>query len=83
MAGNKNNPYALDFNALTKTYAKDAAFKLPFVKSSFIHYANCPIGMIIDGVTFKDELVMTMELVQAPKHLKYKQLTDPKLAKKQ
>ena len=78
----KNDPYALDFNALTAQYKKDAAFKLPFVKSSFIHYAGCPQSMIIDGVTYKDELVLTMELVQAPSHLKYKKLTDPKAARK-
>ena len=83
MAGGKVDPYAIDFNALKKEYIQDSNKKLPFVKSSFIHYAECPMALVIDGQNLENELVLTMELVQAPKHLRYTQLTDPKLAKHQ
>ena len=78
-----NDPYELNFGELRKDYVNDSNIKLPFVKSSFIHYAACPLNLKIGDEVLNNELVLTMELVQAPKHLKQTQLTDPKIAKKQ
>ena len=39
------DPYQLNFNELKKQYIKDTNIKLPFVKSSFIHYAACPLNL--------------------------------------
>jgi len=75
------DPYHLDFKKLRDDYMQDSTFKLPFVKSSFIHYAQCPVTLNIDDVDFDNELVLTMELVQAPRNMNYTQLTDPKRAK--
>jgi len=47
---------------------EDSSVKVPFVKSSFIHYSKCPRKMEINGRTYND-LVITMERIQAPEHL--------------
>ena len=77
----KKDPYDLDFTALRKQYVKESSVKLPFVKSSFTHYSKCPRNMIINDKEYKD-LVITMEIVQAPENLKYTQLDDPVEARK-
>jgi hypothetical protein len=51
---------------------------MPFVKSSFAHYQKCPRSMNINGKIYKD-LVLTMEIIQAPKPLSYFKLDDPKV----
>ena len=81
--GAKPDPYNLDYADLRKQYVNDTTYKLPFVKSSFIHYTGCPRSLKIDGVEYKNELALTMELVQAPTQLTNMMLTDPKEAKKQ
>ena len=78
-----NDPYELNFDQLREDHVNDSNIKIPFVKSSFIHYAQCPLNLKLDDQELNNELVLTMELVQAPKHLKQTQLTDPKIAKKQ
>ena len=66
----KVDPYALDFGKLRNQYVEDSSVKIPFVKSSFVHYSKCPRNMTINGREYKD-LVITMEVVQAPNHLNY------------
>lgn len=61
----------MDFQALREQYEKDSSIKVPFVKSSFVHYSKCPRKMKINGKEYND-LVITMELIQAPAHLDYK-----------
>ena len=78
----KKDPYQLDFRELKKEYVRDTNVKLPFVKSSFVHYAACPLNIQLGELKLEDELVLTMELVQAPGHVKNMNLTDPKLKKK-
>ena len=77
----KADPYHLDFSEMRKDYEQKSSVKIPFVKSSFVHYSKCPRNMVINGKEYKD-LVVTMELIQAPETLKYNQLTDPVAAKK-
>ena len=59
----KQDPYDLNFKALRDQYVRDSNIKIPFVKSSFIHYAACPLTLEIDEQKLKNELVLTMELV--------------------
>jgi len=66
----KKNPYKMDFSKLTSNYFDDSTVKLPFVKSSFLHYSKCPRNMYINGHEYKD-LVLTMEIVQAPADMNY------------
>ena len=40
-----NDQYELNFNQLRKDYVGDSNIKLPFVKSSFIHYTACPLNL--------------------------------------
>ena len=82
MPKKKVDPYNLDFPALREEYVRDQTMKVPFVKSSFIHYSKCPRKMTINGRLYKD-LVLTMELVQAPNCLDYSMLSDPQLVKAQ
>ena len=72
----KADPYDLDFTQLHKDYVDSSSVKIPFVKSSFTHYSKCPRNMIINGKEYKD-LIITMEVVQAPEALSYTQLEDP------
>lgn len=78
----KTDPYSLDFTKLRKDYVQETTVKIPFVKSSFIHYSKCPRKMVINNKEYTD-LVLTMELIQAPQHLNYTQLEDPKTAMEQ
>ena len=48
VAGKKPDPYELDFNALHKEYVQQSNKKLPFVKSSFMHYTECPVALNIE-----------------------------------
>jgi len=66
----KADPYALDFTQLRKEYVDETTIQIPFVKSSFVHYSKCPRNMKINGKKYKD-LVLTMEVVQAPTQLDY------------
>lgn len=66
----KADPYKLNFTQLRKEYVDETTVKIPFVKSSFVHYSKCPRNMEINGKEYND-LVLTMELIQAPEHLKY------------
>ena len=59
----KQDPYQLEFSELRKEYIEDSNIKLPFAKSSFIHYAACPLNIEIDDLKLENELVLTMELV--------------------
>ena len=70
------DPYQLNFNELRKEYIRDSNIKLPFSKSSFIHYAACPLNIELGDLKLENELVLTMELVQAPSHMKNTKLTD-------
>jgi len=70
MMKKKVDPYALDFTELRKEYVDSSSVKIPFVKSSFVHYSKCPRNMTINGKEYKD-LVVTMEVIQAPETLKY------------
>ena len=54
MVGGKADPYALDFNSLRKEYIQNSNKKLPFCKSSFIHYAECPLDLEIDDEILKN-----------------------------
>lgn len=72
----KADPYDLDFTQLRKDYVDSSSVKIPFVKSSFTHYSKCPRNMTINGKEYKD-LIITMEVVQAPEALNYTQLEDP------
>ena len=76
------DPYQLNFNELKQQYVKDTNIKLPFVKSSFIHYAACPLNLQLGELELENELVLTMELVQAPGHVQNMKLTDPKAKRK-
>ena len=58
----KVDPYALDFASLRQKYVEDTSVKIPFVKSSFVHYSMCPRNMEINGKEYKD-LVITMEVI--------------------
>ena len=66
----KKDPYNLDFTQLRKEYVDETTIQIPFVKSSFVHYSKCPRNMKINGRKYKD-LVLTMEVVQAPTSLNY------------
>ena len=61
----KKDPYQLDFTQLRNHYVESSTIKIPFVKSSFVHYSKCPRNMTINEREYKD-LVLTMELIQAP-----------------
>ena len=63
MANKPHDPYDLDFREIRHQYAHTVQHKLPFVKSSFVHYAGCPLSLEIDDIEYKDELAITMELV--------------------
>ena len=76
-----DDPYSLDFAALREQYVRDHTLKVPFTKSSLIHYSKCPRSMYINGRLYED-LVLTMELIQVPDCVKYHTLQD-KLTKKQ
>ena len=43
------DPYNLDFTKLRKHYVDETTIKIPFVKSSFVHYSKCPLNMKING----------------------------------
>ena len=58
----KTDPYNLDFTQLRKDYVGETTVKIPFVKSSFIHYSKCPRKMVINNKKY-DDLVLTMELI--------------------
>ena len=66
----KKDPYNLDFTQLRKDYVDETTIQIPFVKSSFVHYSKCPRNMKINGQKYKD-LVLTMEVIQAPCNLEY------------
>ena len=70
-------PNELDFEQLIDNYVSDYTIKIPFVKSTFIHGSFLPSQIQFGTEKPKDELVLTMELVQAPHHLKTNQLADP------
>ena len=72
----------MNFNELRQEYIRDSNIKLPFAKSSFIHYAACPLNIQFGDLQLENELVLAMELVQAPSHMRNTKLTDPKLAKR-
>ena len=72
----RKDDYTLDFTELREQYVQDSTIKIPFVKSSFIHYSKCPRNMRINGKEYND-LVITMELIQAPAQLTYTQLENP------
>ena len=55
---------------------------MPFVKSSFVHYAKSPVTFEYQDREYKSTLI-TMELVQAPMNMTYTALKDPKVAKEQ
>ena len=66
---------------MRKEYVDETTIQIPFVKSSFVHYSKCPRNMKINGRKYKD-LVITMEVVQAPIKLDYHLLQDPKEARR-
>ena len=41
---------------------KDSTVKVPFVKSTFVHYSKCPRNMKVNDKKY-DDLVITMELI--------------------
>ena len=55
----------MQFGKLKEQYMDDTTIKVPFAKSTFVHYSKCPRNMKIDGVEYKD-LVLTMELIEMP-----------------
>ena len=59
---------------------QDFSVKIPFVRSQFVHYSKCPLNMRINGKVYND-LVLTMELIQAPNNLEYTQLSDPQIVR--
>ena len=71
------DPYTMDFNKLAQEYEDESTMKVPFAKSSFVHYSKCPRDMKIWDVEHND-LVLTMELVQVPTELSQVRLTDPR-----
>ena len=77
----QKDPYSLDFTALRRDYVDETTIQIPFVKSSFVHYSKCPRNMKINGRKYKD-LVLTMEIIQAPTQLEYHQLDDPQEARR-
>ncbi len=79
-AQQKKDPYNLDFTMLRQHYVESSTIAIPFVKSSFVHYSKCPRNMEINGKEYND-LILTMELVQAPENLNYTTLEDPKKAR--
>ena len=76
----KADPYHLDFTQLRQDYENSSSVKIPFVKSSFVHYSKCPRNLKINGHEYHD-LVVTMEVIQAPELLNYTQLDDPVVAR--
>lgn len=61
---------------------EDSTIKMPFVKSSFVHYAKSPTAFTYQDREYKNTMI-TMELVQAPLNMTYTALKDPKIAKQQ
>ena len=59
----RQDPYQLNFNEIRQDYIRDTNIKLPFSKSSFIHYSACPLNMQVGDLQLTNELVLTMELV--------------------
>ena len=55
----------MDFKQLRQEYAEQTTIKVPFAKSTFVHYSKCPRIMKIDDVEYGD-LILTMEVVQVP-----------------
>jgi len=78
----KKDPYNLNFKELRQKYMEDSTIKMPFVKSSFVHYAKCPVKFEYQEREYNSTLI-TMELVQAPMNMTYTALKDPKVAKEQ
>ena len=70
------DPYHMDFTKLAHEYEEESTMKVPFAKSSFVHYSKCPRNMRINGTEYND-LVLTMELIQVPTELSNTQLLDP------
>jgi len=58
----QQDPYTLDFTELRKEYVDQSSVKIPFVKSTFVHYSKCPRQMRINGKEYKD-LIVTMEVI--------------------
>lgn len=75
------DPYDLDFRRLRNKYMEDTTVKLKFSKASFVHYCKNPYPY--DEAYGGGDTIITMELVQAPKGLKYTRLEDPDHVKKQ
>ena len=71
------DPNELDFEQLMDDYVSDYNIKIPFVKSTFIHGAFLPTQIQFGAEKPEHELVLTMEMVQAPHHVKINQLVDP------
>ena len=73
---NKKNddPYFLDFTKLRKEYMEETSQKLKFSKPSFLHYCKNPY--IYDRLFGGDDTILTMELIQAPNGLKFKDILE-------
>ena len=69
-----HDPYHLDFSKLRKEYMEETSQKLKFSKPSFLHYCKNPY--IYDKKFGGDDTILTMELIQAPNGLKFKDLID-------
>lgn len=54
---------------------EDTSQKLKFSKPSFLHYCKNPY--IYDDLFGGDDTILSMELMQAPTGLKFKNLKDP------
>jgi hypothetical protein len=75
-----HDPYHLDFSKLRKEYMEETSQKLKFSKPSFLHYCKNPY--IYHDLFGGDDTILTMELMQAPTGLKFKDLKDPKEVEK-
>jgi len=66
------DPYNLDFKQLKAEYMQKTTKKVQFAKSSFIHY--CKNNYAYSELYGGRDNVITMELVQEPCELSYKDL---------
>lgn len=75
------DPYELDFKQLRVKYMEDTTKKLKFSKASFLHYCQNPY--VYAEKYGGEDTIITMELVQAPRGIKYTRLDDPDSVKKE
>ena len=75
------DPYSMNFTELAHEYEEESTMKVPFAKSSFVHYSKCPLKMRINDIEYKN-LVLTMEVIQVPTELSNVQLADPQATDK-